>query len=57
MDDDRIQMLMDKGRVRHAQKVSDFFDKQEKMKLLFLTQYPLNINPEKYSQKHLQNNC
>ncbi len=53
--DDKILMLMDNGRVHHAGKVSDFFDKRERMKLLFLPSYSPDINPEEYFHNHLRN--
>ena len=53
--DDKILMLMDNSRVHHAGKVSDFFDKLERMKLLFLPPYSPNINPEEYFHNHLRN--
>ena len=53
--DDKILMLMDNGRVHHAGKVSDFFDKRERMKLLFLPPYSPDINLEEYFHNHLRN--
>ena len=53
--DDKILMLMDNGRVHHAGKVTDFFNKQERMKLLFLPPYSPDINPEEYFHNHLRN--
>ena len=53
--DDKILFCMDNGRVHHAGKVSDFFDKQERMKLLFLPPYSPDINPEEYFHNHLRN--
>ena len=53
--DDKILMLMDNGRVHHAGKVSDFFDKRERIKLLFLPPYSPDINPGEYFHNHLRN--
>lgn len=53
--DDKILFCMDNGRVHHAGKVYDFFDKHERMKLLFLPPYSPDINPEEYFHNHLRN--
>ena len=53
--DDKILMLMDNDRVHHAGEVLDFFDKRERMKLLFLPPYSPDINPEEYFHNHLRN--
>jgi len=46
---------MDNGRVHHAGKVYDLFNKRKRMKLLFLPSYSPDINPEEYLHNHLRN--
>ena len=53
--DDKMLICMDNGRVHHAGKVYDFFDKRERIKLLFLPPYSPDINPEEYFHNHLRN--
>ena len=53
--DEKVLICMDNGRVHHAEKVSCFFRKQGKMKLMFLPPYSPDLNPEEYFHNYLRN--
>ena len=53
--DEKVLICMDNGRAHHAEKVSCFFRKQGKMKLMLLPPYSPDLNPEEYLHNYLRN--
>ncbi len=53
--EDKTLICMDNSRMHHSKKVSEFFRKQDNIKLLFLPPYSPNINPEEYMHNYLRN--